>query len=97
MQVDKEKFLCLVPKMHAQGHKDDCQYLYSLNYTDHVGRTCGELIEQGWADSNRAANSTKEMTKGYRADFIDDIFADSNWRKTERLSTYITLTFNLLF
>ncbi|EJD42016.1 hypothetical protein AURDEDRAFT_68052, partial [Auricularia subglabra TFB-10046 SS5] len=33
-----EKLKVLIPKLHLQGHKENCRYLYSLNYTRYCGR-----------------------------------------------------------
>ena len=57
----------LVPKLHLHGHKDDCQYCYSLNFTDNAGRTHGEGIETGWAVRNEEGGSTKETNHGHRS------------------------------
>ncbi|KAF8995521.1 hypothetical protein BDZ89DRAFT_920324, partial [Hymenopellis radicata] len=54
---------------------------YSFNTTPKVGRTDGEAPERGWAASNGAAASTKEMGPGSRLDTLDDHFGDQNWRK----------------
>ncbi|KAG6808347.1 hypothetical protein H0H92_004412 [Tricholoma furcatifolium] len=71
----------LVPKFHLAAHRPECRYLYSFNYTPHVGRTDGEAPERGWAAINNVANSTKEMGPGSRRDTLDDHFGDYNWRK----------------
>ncbi|KAF9001224.1 hypothetical protein BDZ89DRAFT_1096061 [Hymenopellis radicata] len=54
------------------------KYLF-MDYA--VGRTDGEAPERGWAASNGAAASTKEMGPGSRLDTLDDHFGDQNWRK----------------
>ncbi|KAF9017820.1 hypothetical protein BDZ89DRAFT_1140448 [Hymenopellis radicata] len=71
----------LIPKFHLPAHIAPCRYLYSFNYTPGVGRTDGEAPERGWAASNGAAASTKEMGPGSRLDTLDDHFGDQNWRK----------------
>ncbi|KAF9020444.1 hypothetical protein BDZ89DRAFT_1072272, partial [Hymenopellis radicata] len=50
--VDLIKFL--VPKMHLDGHKDNCRYRYSLNYFQGAGRTYAEGIEGSWAESKQS-------------------------------------------
>ena len=74
--------LFAVPKMHVQGHKEDCQYCYSLNYMEHVGRTAGELIETAWAEANNIGPSTREMSPGHRHDVLNDLYDFWNWWKT---------------
>lgn len=77
----------LVPKLHLQAHKDDCQYRYSLNYAKNVGRNHGEGIESGWAARNEEGGSTSEMNGGHRHNTLDDTSGDWNWKKTVRMST----------
>ncbi|KAF8993262.1 hypothetical protein BDZ89DRAFT_973013, partial [Hymenopellis radicata] len=74
----------LIPKFHLPAHIAPCRYLYSFNWTPKVGRTDGEAPERGWAASNGAATSTKEMGPGSpdcTIDTLDDHFGDQNWRK----------------
>ncbi|KLO04068.1 hypothetical protein SCHPADRAFT_841060, partial [Schizopora paradoxa] len=73
----------LVGKMHLQGHIESCQYRFSWNYTDGVGRTDGEEVERFWAEANQAAGSTKQMNKGHRREVLDDIMNDWNFLKNE--------------
>lgn len=76
----------LVGKMHLQGHKYDCQYRYSFNYTEGSGRTDGEEIERFWSELIQAAGSTKQMNPGHRHDTLDDFIGDWNWTKLCKLS-----------
>ena len=71
--------------MHLMGHEDQCQYGFSLNYTDGVGRTDGEECERLWAEFNQAAGSTKQMGRGRRCDTLDDITSAWNWAKLTHL------------
>lgn len=73
--------LYLIPKFHLPAHIPLCRFLFSFNFTPRVGRTDGEAPERGWAASNGAAASTKEMGPGSRLDTLDDHFGDQNWRK----------------
>ena len=77
----------LVPKLHLQAHKDDCQYRYSLNFTKNVGRTHGEGIETGWVARNEEGGSTKEMNHGHRHNTLDDHSGDWNWTKVQCMCT----------
>lgn len=71
----------LVPKFHLPGHVIACRTPFSFNYRHGVGRTDGEGVERGWAESNPLSSSTKEMGPGTRRDTIDCHFSDFNWRK----------------
>ncbi|TEB19287.1 hypothetical protein FA13DRAFT_1802430 [Coprinellus micaceus] len=75
----------LIPKFHLPAHIEYCNRTYSFNLTKGVGRTDGEAPERGWARMNAAAKSTAEMGPGTRRDTLDDLFADENWKKTQRL------------
>ncbi|KAI0057336.1 hypothetical protein BV25DRAFT_1812584, partial [Artomyces pyxidatus] len=79
----------LVPKFHLQAHGEPCQIAFSHNYTEGVGRTCGEGIEAGWADTNGAALSTREMSASFRHEALDDFFGAINWRKTVTMGTFL--------
>ncbi|KDR78511.1 hypothetical protein GALMADRAFT_209005 [Galerina marginata CBS 339.88] len=75
-----------VPKLHIQGHKDDCQYRYSLNFSRWTGRTDGERIESCWSEAKQAGGMTKEMNTGHRQDTLTDFQNDWNWVKAQKLA-----------
>jgi hypothetical protein len=83
-----ERLQLLVPKMHLQGHKDDCRYRWSLNWTKWMGRTDGERIEGTWAEAKQAGGMTKEMNAGHRHDTLNDFFNDWNWIKVQNLGLW---------
>lgn len=70
-----------MPKFHLPAHGPKCQVQYSFNYTQGVGRTHGETVEQEWAYINLAALSTREMGPGARHSALDDSWGGWNWRK----------------
>ena len=70
-----------IGKMHVQAHKDDCQYLYALQYITGAGSLGGETIETGWAETNHIASFTREMGQAFRHDRVNDQFNDCNWQK----------------
>ena len=80
-----------VPKLHCQGHKDDCQYRYSLNYIEHAGRMAGELIETAWAEANNIGPSTREMTPGHWHDMLNDLYDFWNWWKVMQMGKWLVL------
>lgn len=73
----------LIGKMHAQVHETVCEYTYSFNYTDGVGRMDGEGTERFWAELNQCAGSTKQMNTGNREESLNDIMQDLSFRKNE--------------
>ena len=80
-----KNLVCLIPKLHQRGHKDDCQYKFSLNYTQCCGRTGGELIEGSWSEAKQAGGSTQEMNHGHRHDTLTDLQNDWNWIKNQNM------------
>ncbi|KDQ07225.1 hypothetical protein BOTBODRAFT_120331 [Botryobasidium botryosum FD-172 SS1] len=77
----------LIPKMHLVGHKEDCQYLYSLNFTPGSGRVDGEQTERNWCDLNGAATSTREMNSAHRHEVMEDKQNEMNFKKMINLRT----------
>lgn len=83
----------LVPKFHLPGHVIPCRIPFSFNYRCGVGRTDGEGVERGWAETNPLSSSTKEMGPGTRRDTIDCHFSDFNWRKILNMGeSFVTKT-----
>ena len=70
-----------IPKFHLPAHGLSCHTRYSFNYRPGVGRTHGENIESGWAHTNPAAISTREMGAGARHSALDGHWGGWNWRK----------------
>ena len=83
--LTESKITWLIPKLHLQGHKTDCQYRFSMNYTPGTGRSYGELIEVGWNPDNRVSKHAQEMNNGHRQDTVTDSHGYANWEKAERL------------
>ncbi|KAF7975232.1 hypothetical protein HWV62_10194 [Athelia sp. TMB] len=84
-----ERLTLLIGKMHLRGHKEDCQYRYSLNYTESCGRVSGEAIEGSWGEAKQAGGSTKEMNHGHRHDTLTDFQNDWNMKKLQDLANYL--------
>ncbi|KZV60537.1 hypothetical protein PENSPDRAFT_593941 [Peniophora sp. CONT] len=78
-----------VPKFHLPAHGEDCNEDYNLNYTQGAGRTCGEGIEAGWANTNGAALMTREMGPHARHFALNDLFQSINWGKLLSLGTWM--------
>ena len=70
-----------IPSMHIHNHKEDCQYRYAFKYTPNVGCTCGEGIEQTWAEAGQTGGSTKKENCGHRHNSLDDFHGYWNWEK----------------
>ncbi|KDQ05717.1 hypothetical protein BOTBODRAFT_77692, partial [Botryobasidium botryosum FD-172 SS1] len=74
-----------IPKMHLLAHREDCQYLYSLNFNPSTGRVDGEGIERTWSDMNESATSTREMNAGHRHEVLEDHMDEVGFKKLIKL------------
>jgi hypothetical protein len=70
-----------VGKFHLAAHRQDCFAQYSLNFVEGAGQQDGEILETLWSCLNKAAGSTRAMTKPYRQEMLDQHILDSNWKK----------------
>lgn len=86
-----QRAIFAVPKLHVQGHKDDCQYRYSLNFIEGARRMAGELIETAWAHANKDGPSTCEMNPGHQHDVLNDVYGFWNWLKTIKICMSLAL------
>lgn len=77
--------LGFVPKLHIEGHIEDCQFLFSLLLAEFIAQTCGESIERTWSVTKAAAKYTAEMTQGNRQDTLNDVFHHFNWTKFAKM------------
>jgi hypothetical protein len=78
----------LVPKLHLDGHKDDCKYRFSLNYEPGSGRTDGEGIERSWPEIKQAGAHTSECNNGHRKEILTDYNNDYNFRKNQGMGMF---------
>lgn len=86
----------LIGKMHVHSHIQDCQWRFSFNYTNYVGRMDGEEAERFWSECNQLAGSTKQMNPAHRNDTLDDNINDWNRRKMQnqgKLLVFIILAY----
>ena len=83
LQIPKDRFSLeyFIPKFHLPPHRSGCHTKYSFNYQPGVGRTHGENIESGWAHTNPAAVTTREMGAGARHLTLNSHWGGWNWRK----------------
>lgn len=82
-----EYWKVVVPKFHLAGHGKDCQLAFNLSYTRWAGRTDGERIEAGWAQTTPMATWTRESGPNARRGVLDDHWNAGNWQKTLKLGT----------
>lgn len=75
------RLLWAIPKFHLPAHREECRYLFSLNYLKYVGRTDGEAIERLWSGHNFLSGSMMRMSLEACLDTLNAHFADWNWWK----------------
>ncbi|KAK7437564.1 hypothetical protein VKT23_018462 [Stygiomarasmius scandens] len=85
IKYTKDGILFMIPKFHLRAHQPACHIPFSFNFAPGCGQTHGEVVEEGWAQSNKAAAQTKEMGPGTRATTLDDIFGFCNWQTIQNL------------
>ncbi|KAJ7473868.1 hypothetical protein B0H11DRAFT_1918683 [Mycena galericulata] len=72
---------CGLPIWHASAHNKACASENTLNFLIGLGKSDGEGVERLWADLNRAALHTKDMSLGNRADTMEDKVDSHNFLK----------------
>ncbi|QRW00966.1 hypothetical protein RhiJN_28984 [Ceratobasidium sp. AG-Ba] len=82
-------FIGGIPKFHWAGHTDSCYTWYSLNNMHGAGRLDAEGCERLWADANQALSSTANKGSGSRADSLNYLFQDWNWRRVTATSSLL--------
>ena len=70
-----------IGKFHVHGHQEKCYARYSPMFVQGIGWTSGEILESLWSVLNEAARATQTMTKANRAETLDALINDSNWKK----------------
>ena len=78
---DLEYWKVVVPKFHLSRHGVECHVLFNLACTKWAGRTDGERIESGWAQTTSMATWTRESGPNARRNILDDHWNASNWGK----------------
>jgi Kyakuja-Dileera-Zisupton transposase len=82
---------------HVHGHQASCNARFSLTYIRGAGMSAGEILESLWSVVNEAARTTATMSLGHRAEVLDAVMGDSNWKKILSLGMppnifYLTLS-----
>ncbi|KAG1827661.1 hypothetical protein EV424DRAFT_1537239 [Suillus variegatus] len=78
---DTKKFMFFVPKFHLPTYIQQYQTKFSFNFTPNIKQTNRKALEQGWANINPVALSTKEMGPGARRDTLDNFFGHTMLHK----------------
>ncbi|KAH6905921.1 hypothetical protein BKA70DRAFT_1430348 [Coprinopsis sp. MPI-PUGE-AT-0042] len=82
-----------IGKFHVHGHQESCYARYSPMFVQGIGWTSGEILESLWSVLNEAARATQTMTKADRAETLDALINDSNWKKMLNLVPWVAVMF----
>ncbi|KAH6866011.1 hypothetical protein BKA70DRAFT_1244784 [Coprinopsis sp. MPI-PUGE-AT-0042] len=74
-------FTAGIGQFHVHGHQEKCYARYSPLFIDGLGKTSSEILEPLWSVLNEAARPTQVMTLAHRAEVLDALIADNNWKK----------------
>ncbi|SJL01332.1 uncharacterized protein ARMOST_04652 [Armillaria ostoyae] len=80
LKITPEVIVMCVPKFHLWVHKPHCHAHFSFNYVPGASQTHEEMIEENWADSNKAMAQMKMIGPGAWQDTLDNIFGFYNYR-----------------
>ncbi|KAJ7444055.1 hypothetical protein B0H11DRAFT_1931229 [Mycena galericulata] len=81
LDLDNIFLQCGLPIWHASAHNKACANENALNFLIGLAKSDGEGVERLWADLNRAALHTKDMSLGNRADTVEDKVDSHNFLK----------------
>lgn len=82
-----------VGKWHLGAHIASCFPKFSLNFIPGIGQVDGEILETLWSNTNKSAGATRAMGKSHRAEVLDEIMYDSNWKKWVGIGEPVLITF----
>jgi hypothetical protein len=81
LKVPEAELLFSIGSFHLGAHVIECFHKYGLHFLLGAGVISGEILETLWIALNKLAPSTRAMSKAHRAEILDDIMGDSNWKK----------------
>ena len=65
---------------HVHGHKDRCFPRYATTFIKGAGIRSAEILESRWSSLNKAATALRYMTLPHRAEMLDALMYDCNWK-----------------
>lgn len=80
----------LIGLFHVHGHVEECLARYAPTYLPGAGVTAAEILESLWSTLIGAAGPTRNMTLAHRSETLDACMADSNWKKFQGTSEYLS-------
>ena len=65
---------------HVHGHKEECFPRYATTFIKGAGVKSAEILESRWSTLNEAATSLRYMSLPHRAEMLDALMQDCNWK-----------------
>lgn len=86
-----DKIYYAIGTWHVHGHKADCYARYATTFIKGSGVRSAEILESRWSQLNPAASSLRYMTLAHRAEMLDALMNDINWKTMVKLSGFSIL------
>ena len=87
----EDKIYYAIGTWHVHGHKNECYPQYATSFIKGAGVKSAEILEARWSELNHAAPSLRYMTFAHRAEMLDALMNDMNWK------TMVNLCESLMF
>ena len=76
----EDKIYYAIGTWHVHGHKNECYPRYVTSFIKGAGVKSAEILEARWSELNHAAPSLRYMTLAHRAEMLDALMNDMNWK-----------------
>lgn len=73
---------------HVHGHRPECYPRYATTFIRGAGVRSAEILESRWSILNHAAGSLRYMTRAHRAQMLDALMNDINWKTIVGIGKY---------
>jgi len=87
----QEKIYYAIGTWHVHGHWNECYPRYATAFIRGSGMKSAEILESRWSQLNHAASSLRYMTLAHRAEMLDALMNDINWKTMVNLRESIWL------
>ena len=89
----EDKIYYAIGTWHVHGHKNECYPRYATSFIKGAGVKSAEILEARWSELNHAAPSLRYMTLAHRAEMLDALMNDMNWKTMVKLRKSPMLSF----
>ena len=93
----EDKIYYAIGTWHVHGHKNECYPRYATSFIKGAGVKSAEILEARWSELNHAAPSLRYMTLAHRAEMLDALMNDMNWKTMVNLRKLPMFLYRRLF